>query len=134
MRTTTGSGIGGNRGRWLAGEGQREQEGHAALGQILRPDIPAVRLDDSLADREAESGAPAAGHPAIELLEHLVFLAARQSGTVVGDLDGDGLAGRRRDDANGVVVRRLLHGIVEYMFLQLLDEDVVVRHQVQVWR
>src|SRR5439155_352829 len=58
MRTTTGSGIGGHRGRRLLAEGQREEEGHAPLGQVLGPDAPAVRLDDALADREAEAGAP----------------------------------------------------------------------------
>src|SRR5262245_43314314 len=101
MRTTTGSGIGGNRRRWFAGERYSEQERHAAVGQILRPDVPTVRLDDSLADREAEPGAPATGRRAIKFLEHPVFLAARQSGAVVGDLDGDGLVGRGRHDADG---------------------------------
>src|SRR5207249_2864985 len=35
MRTTTGSGIGGHRGRRLLAEGEREEEGHAPLGQVL---------------------------------------------------------------------------------------------------
>src|SRR5262245_32302238 len=109
MRTTTGSGIGGDRGRGLAGEGKREQERHAALGQIMRPDVPTVRLYDSLTDCEAEPGAAPTRHPAIELLEDLVFLAARQSGTVVGDLDGDGLAGRRRDDPDRAAAGRVFH-------------------------
>src|SRR3989449_7631700 len=63
-------------------------ERDAALRQVLRPDAPAVRLDDALADREAEPGAPAAvGPPAVELLEDLVLLPAGQPRAAVGDLD-----------------------------------------------
>src|SRR2546422_96769 len=88
MRTTTGSGIDGHRGRRLFGQRQREEERDAALRQVLRPDAPAVRLDDALADREAEPGAPAAvGPPAVELLEDLVLLPAGQPRAAVGDLD-----------------------------------------------
>src|SRR5207245_11258903 len=99
MTTTTGSGIRGHGGRGLAGERKREEKRHAALGQILRPDVPAVRLDDAQRDRETEAGATAAGAPAIELLEHLVFLAARASRPVVGYFHRDAFAVRRRQDA-----------------------------------
>src|SRR5207249_10688652 len=79
MRTTTGSGIGGHRGRWRLGQRQREEERVAPLGQVLDPDTPAVRLDDALTDREAEAGVPAAGGlPAVALLGDLVLLAAGQ--------------------------------------------------------
>src|SRR5947209_18795859 len=92
MTPATGSGIRGHRGRRLAGEWNREEKRHAALGQILRPDVPAVRLDDAQRDRETEAGATTAGAPAIELLEHLVFLAARKTRPVVGNFDRDGVA------------------------------------------
>src|SRR5207245_1218250 len=94
MTTTTGSGIRGHGGWGLAGERKREEKRHAALGQILSPDVPAVRLDDAQRDRETEAGATTAGAPAIELLEHLVFLSARESRPVVGDFHRDGPAGR----------------------------------------
>src|SRR5213593_3523426 len=78
MRTTTGSGIGGHRGGWRLGQRQREEERDAPLGQILRPDVPAVCLHDALADREPQAGAAsAAGQAPVELLEDLIFLAAR---------------------------------------------------------
>src|SRR2546425_8996505 len=38
---------------------------------------------------------------AVELLEHLVLFPGRQSRTAVGDLDGDGPIGGRRDDVDG---------------------------------
>src|SRR2546428_176199 len=99
MRTTTGSGIGGHRGGWRLGQRQREEERDAALGQVLGPDAPAVRLDDALTDREAEAGAPAAGGlPAVELLEDLVLLGAGQPRAVGGDLDGDGFVRRAPAD------------------------------------
>src|SRR5439155_18116580 len=129
MTTTTGSGIRGHRGRRLAGEWKREEKRHAALGQILRPDVPAVRLDDAQRDRETEAGATTAGAPAIELLEHLVFLAARKTRPVVGNFHRDGFAGRRGQDADGTRARRVLDRIVEEVDQHLLDEDVVDRHQ-----
>src|SRR2546426_6544108 len=95
MRTTTGSGIGGPRRGWRAGQRQREEERHSAFGQVLRPDVPAVRLHDALTDREPQAGATAAdGEAPVELLEDLVFLAARQPRAAVRDLDGNG-SGRR---------------------------------------
>src|SRR5205809_6473675 len=125
MRTTTGSGIGGHRGRWLFGQRQREKERDAALGQVLGPDAPAVRPDDALADREAEPGAAAAaGLPAVELLEDLVLLAPGQPRAAVGDLDGDGAVRRGRDDPDRTFERRGLdrkstrlnssHGYISY--------------------
>src|SRR5262245_33511755 len=107
MTTTTGSGIGGHGGGRLAGERQREQEGHAALGQILRPDASAVRLHDALRDRETEPGAASAGQPAIELLEYLVLVAARQPGPAVSDLDRHRLVGRGGEDADRARGRRV---------------------------
>src|SRR5947208_15205761 len=88
MRTTTGSGIGGHRGRWRLAERQREEERDAPLRQVLGPDAPTVRPDDALTDREAEPGAPAAGRQAaVELLEDRVLLATGQPRAVVGGLD-----------------------------------------------
>src|SRR6185503_6957999 len=112
MTTTTGSGIGGHGGRRLAGERQREEERYAALGQVLRPDVPAVRLDDALRDREPEPGAAPAGKPAIELLEDLVLVAPRQPRPVVGDLHRHRFVGRGRQDANGTGRRRVLDRVV----------------------
>src|SRR6184192_3801750 len=98
MRTTTGSGIGGHRGRRLLAEGEREEEGHAPLGQVLGPDAPAVRPDDPLADREAEAGATAAGWvPTVELLEDLVLLARPRGRGVVDGREGHGAVRRARD-------------------------------------
>src|SRR5437667_724364 len=135
MRTTTGSGIGGHRGRRLFGQRQREKERDAALGQVLGPDAPAVRPDDALADREAEPGAPAAvGLPAIELLEDPVLLPARQPRTAVGDLDGDGAVRRGRDDSDRALGRGVLERVVEEVHENLLDEHVVDRHQRQIGR
>src|SRR5262245_1854149 len=99
MRTTDGSGTGGQRGWRRFGLRQGEEEGHAALGKVLGPDASPVGLDDPLANRQPESRAASSGWvPAIELVEHLVFLARRQSGTTVGDFDGDGTIGRGGDD------------------------------------
>src|SRR5439155_20102091 len=79
MRTTTGSGIGVHRGRRRFAQWEGEEERDTALRQVLRPDASPVRLDDALADREAEPGAAAAaGLRAVELLEDLVLLAPRQ--------------------------------------------------------
>src|SRR2546425_6725936 len=58
-RTTTGSGIERNRRRWRPAQWQREEEGHAAFGQVLGPDAPTVRLDHAATDGEAEAGAAA---------------------------------------------------------------------------
>src|SRR3989442_10687012 len=135
MRTTTGSGIGGHRGRRLSGQRQREKERDAALGQVLGPDAPAVRLDDALADREAETGAPAAvGLPAVKLLEDLVLLPARQPRAAVGDLRGDGAVRRGRDDSDRTLGRGVLDRVVEEVHEDLLDEHVVDRHQRQIGR
>src|SRR5213593_3332632 len=126
MRTTTGSGIGGHQGRRLLAEGEREEEGHAPLGQVLGPDAPAVRPDDPLADREAEAGATAAGWvPTVELLEDFVLLAARQPRAAVGDLDGDGAVHRGRDDPDRTSLGGVLDRVVEQVHENLLDEHVV---------
>src|SRR5216110_475685 len=135
MRTTTGSGIGGHRGRRLLAEGQREEEGHAPLGQVLGPDAPAVRPYDPLADREAEAGATAAGWvPTVELLEDLVLLARPEPRAAVGDLDGHGAVRRARDDPDRAVGRRVLDGVVEQVHEDLLDEHVVHGDQRQLRR
>src|SRR5437762_8576700 len=132
MRTTTGSGIGGYRGRWLFGQRQREKEGDAALGQVLGPDAPAVRVHDALADREAEAGAPAARLlAAIKLLEDLVLLTARQPRAAVGDFDGDGAIHRGRDDPDRTSLGGVLDGVVEEVDQHLLDEHVVDRDERQ---
>src|SRR2546428_4025037 len=135
MRTTTGSGIGVHRGRWLFGQRQREKERDAALRQVLGPDASPVRPDDALADREAEPGAAAAaGLPAVELLEDLVLLARGQPRAAVGDLDGDGAVRRGRDDPDRTFERRVLDRVVEKVHEDLLDEHVVDRHQRQIGR
>src|SRR5438093_9195226 len=135
MRTTTGSGIGGHRGGWRLAERQREEERDAPLRQVLGPDVPTVRPDDALTDREAEPGAPAAGRQAaVELLEDLVLLATGQPRAVVGDLDGDRAVGRRRDDRDRASRRGVLEGIVEEVDQHLLDEHVVDRDQRQIRR
>jgi hypothetical protein len=91
-----------------------------------------VSLDDALRDRETEPCAAAAGRAAIKLLEHLVFVAARQAGTVVGDLDRDRLVGRRGEDADRAGARRVLDRVVQQIDQHLLDQHVVNRHQRQI--
>src|SRR5947208_2332336 len=135
MRTTTGSGIGGHRGRWLFGQRQREKEGDAALGQVLGPDAPAVRVHDALADREAEAGAPAASRlAAVELLEDSLLPAVGQARTMVGDLNGHLAVGRGRDDPDRAVGRGVLDGVVEQVDQHLLDEHVVHGDERQIGR
>src|SRR5437870_6066696 len=135
MRTTTGSGIGGHRGRWLFAQWEGEEERDAALRQVLGPDASPVRPDDALADREAEPGAAAAaGLPAVELLEDLVLLPAGQPRAAVGDLDGHGAVRRGRDDPDRTFGRSVLDRVVEKVHEDLLDEHVVDRHQRQIRR
>src|SRR5713101_6533371 len=126
MRTTIGSGIGGNRGRRRIRERQREQERDAAFGQVVRPDAAAVRLDDSSADRETEPRAsPALRGGPVELLEDERLLPLGKPGTVVRDLRGQALVRRGHDDADGAVGWRVLDSVVQQVEEDLLDEDVV---------
>src|SRR5438093_685720 len=101
-RTTTGSGIERNRRRWRPAQWQREEEGHAAFGQVLGPDAPAVRLDHAATDGEAEAGAAATrGVSLVELLEHLFFFAGRQARAAVGGRGGGGACGGRGGRGRG---------------------------------
>src|SRR5262249_13411521 len=89
--------------RWrLLGDPDGEEKGHAAFGQVLGPHPAAMRLDDTLADRETEPGATTVrGVCPVKLLEDLGLPAGRESGTAIGDFDGDGPIGRRRENGDG---------------------------------
>src|SRR5262245_21758703 len=127
-RRIVGSGTSRNRGDLR--EGQGEEEGHAAPGQVVGPDVAAVSLDDGLADGEPQPGAAGGvGRDAIEPLEDAGLFARRQPGTAVGHLDGDRLVGGRGDDADGAVGRGVLDGVVEQVDQDLLDEHVIHEHQ-----
>src|SRR6266571_7032716 len=122
MRTTTGSGIAGRRHRRRLAAREREEERDAPLREILRPDAPAVGLDDAAADREPEAGAAAVLPPgAVELLEDARLLARRQPRPVVRDLDRHALVGGRRDDAHERAGGRVLRRVVEEIDQHLLD-------------
>src|SRR5690349_21490713 len=69
------------------------REAAAAAGRALDLNLALVRLDDVLDEREAQS-APLgvvheAGADAVELLEYLLLLRARDANAVVGHFDGD---------------------------------------------
>src|SRR5262245_57927173 len=112
MRTRTGSGMSGRLG--ALADRQREEEGDAAARKVLGPDASAVRADDALADRQAQTrAAPLARIGLVELLEHLVLAAGRQARAAVGDLDREVLVGGRGDDVQRAACRRVLDGVVE---------------------
>ena len=60
-------------------------EGGAALRRVLRPEPPAVRIDDRAADREADPQAVLLG--GLEGSEGVVRDARRKAGAVVSDID-----------------------------------------------
>ena len=86
-------------------ERQREAEHGAARGQVLRRDRAAVRLDDRLADREAEPDAAlrALRRAAVELLEDALLLARPAARALVGDRDDDARRGSPRAEIETVV-------------------------------
>src|SRR5262249_56938294 len=134
IRTTAGSGSGWHGRGWLAVGRGGEEKGHAAFGQILRPDVSPVRLDDALSDRKAESGPPPAGRPAIELLEDLVLFTPRETRTAVRDLDRDRLSAGGGQNANRAGAGCVLHSVVEKVDEHLLDQHVVDRDERQIGR
>src|SRR5215208_5790228 len=90
-----------------AWEGERDSR--AAFGPVLRPDAPALRLDEAPRDRQAEAGAAVALRArrvaAPESLEDAARRVVRQ--TLAGVLDGEAhLAVQRLDDDGDSAVGR----------------------------
>src|SRR5690349_5465649 len=65
------------------GDGEGEEESGAAGGQGLRPDAPAVALDDLLAEGEADAAARDLGVETFEDREHRLGLGRGEPAAVV---------------------------------------------------
>ena len=118
------NGLGGGPGGGLGGDRQGEGEAGALAGSgALRPDTPAMGLDQPLADGEAEPeavGAGAVGRPAMPAEEPRQPLG-RDAPALVDDRDRDMHAVAPGLDADRRGLRRVPRGVGQKVVQHLLD-------------
>ena len=96
---------------------------------------PPCAVDDAAADGEPEPDAAAAGAAAaMELLEDRVLLPGRQARTAVGDVRDHLAAAGLGADLDRRARRGVLGGVLQQVDEDLLQQDLVHRHQRQVRR
>src|SRR5262249_14674516 len=87
-----------------------------AVRAVARVNGAAQRFDEAATDGETEAGPDAPAIPAfdaVELLEHRLELAVRNTGAFVRDLEKHGGGGAMRGNRDRRARRRVLRGIVE---------------------
>src|SRR4029078_9796836 len=92
------------------------------------PDAPAVRLDDALGDREAETGAEAGRAARLpEPLEDVRELELGDPGAAVGDREDDLFAAPLDRERDRSTRSRELHGVAEQVLEHLLHALAVAQ-------
>src|SRR6266404_6118632 len=93
---------------------QREKEFRPATLLGLHPDLPAVRLDDSLRDRQPETGAEALGTLGLPVgIEDVVEVLLRNSGAGVRDSEQYVIVLRIGAECDHPPVWRELHRVAD---------------------
>src|SRR5207244_12871968 len=125
----------GHAGAITAVAGQLEAEAGALRRARLRPDAPAVGLDDRARDREPEPAsalvAGAARIRAVEAIEHPVELLGRQARSGVGDAELDP-AVTGHDPDGDAIVRGCLADCVAHEVSEHLPEPVGIDDKLAV--